>query len=270
MQTKDQNKKTAKNISGNNTTQETQVSYSSTFLTGFHCHIAGRYEDAVKCYKEAAKQGSIDALYYLALCYYEGKGVEKDLKAATKCFEEIVAASDETKVEANFIPRGFRIRNPIQKSIGEYKREAQMRLEKLADIDSGKGIGILDYRYAGNYIDPIDKAACTRYKKLWLKAEEGDPKAQKKVAEKIHFIISWFNDPDADGETMMRYFKSLAEQGDIDSLKYIVSIYHSGYSSVGLGTTDHKEKLKWFRMAAEKDLLRAKEWLEEEEKKFPE
>lgn len=233
----------------------------SPFLKGFHCHIKGKFDEAVMRYKEAAMQGSVDALYYLALCYYEGKGVERDLAESVRCFEAILECDDTTKVEADLIPKGCRVRVPMQRCIGDYKEEAKLRLEKLADIDSGKGIGILDYRYAGDYISPVDEAAEKRYKNLWLKAEKGDLKAQKKVAEKILFIISWWNDPDADGETMMRYFKALAEQGNKDAMFSLFSIYYHGYSAVGLGNKDEKESLKWCKMAAENGVPHAQKWM---------
>ena len=241
--------------------QEHAIQNISAFLKGFHNHIRGNYDIAVKYYKEAASQGSVDALYYLALCYYEGKGVEQDLTESAKCFEAVSASDDTTKVEADMIPKGLRIRGPMQHSITEYKEAAKLRLEKLADIDSGKGIGILDYRYAGDYISLVDEAAEKKYKNLWLKAEKGDLKAQKKVAEKILFIISWWNDPDADGETMMRYFKALAEQGDKDAMFSLFGIYHHGYSAVGLGNKDDKESLKWCKMAAEKGVPHAQKWM---------
>jgi TPR repeat protein len=212
-------------------------------------------------YKEAAMQGSVDALYYLALCYYEGKGVERDLAESVRCFEAILECDDATKVEADMIPKGYRVRVPMQRCIGDYKEEAKLRLEKLADIDSGKGIGILDYRYAGDYMSAEGEEDKKKYKRLWMRAEKGDLKAQKKVADKILFIISWWNDPDADGETMLRYYKSLAEQGNKDAMFSLFSIYHYGYSAVGLGNRDDKESLKWCEMAAENGVPHAQKWM---------
>ena len=254
--------KTKKTIADNAKDSRPVSQYSSPFLKGFHCHIKGRFDEAVLYYKEAAAQGSVDALYYLALCYYEGKGVERDLAESVRCFEAIVACDDTTKVEADLIPKGYRVRGPLQKCIGDYKEEAKLRLERLADIDSGKGIGILDYRYAGDYMSPdLGEADKKKYKRLWLRAENGDLKAQKKVAEKLLFIISWWNDPDADGETMLRYFKFLAEQGDTDAMFSLFSIYHHDYSAVGLGKKDDKESLKWCKMAAEKGVRHAQKWM---------
>ena len=233
----------------------------SPFLKGFHCHIKGKFDEAVMRYKEAAIQGSVDALYYLALCYYEGKGVERDLAESVRCFEAILECDDTTKVEADLIPKGYRVRVPMQRCIGDYKEEAKLRLEKLADIDSGKGIGILDYRYAGDYMSAEGEEDKKKYKRLWMRAEKGDLKAQKKVADKILFIISWWNDPDADGETMLRYYKSLAEQGNKDAMFSLFSIYHHVYSAVGLGNRDDKESLKWCEMAAENGVPHAQKWM---------
>ena len=41
----------------------------------------------------------------------------------------------------------------------------------------------------------------------------------------------------------------------------LFSIYHHGYSSVGLGNRDDKESLKWCEMAAENGVPHAQKWM---------
>ena len=57
-------------------------------LTGLgHCHLAAEeYEDAVRCYREAAAGGDAEARYKLGECYLEGIGVRKNRTLAQQYF----------------------------------------------------------------------------------------------------------------------------------------------------------------------------------------
>lgn len=52
-------------------------------------------EEAAKWWRKAAEQGDSQAQYKLSLCYYNGKGVKKDLKEALKWYRK----SQEQKSE---------------------------------------------------------------------------------------------------------------------------------------------------------------------------
>lgn len=58
------------------------------YLNGMPPQIAQNVLKAVKCFKISADEGLVEAKYYLALCYFWGKGVEKDLQKAITLFEE--------------------------------------------------------------------------------------------------------------------------------------------------------------------------------------
>ena len=102
-----------------NDTNNQKTKAEELYKQGWLFHRCRKYESAAKCYKEAAELGYTTALYYLAFLYYEGKGIEKDLVEAAKCFEAVAKAG------------------------GKRSEEAKLRLERLADIDSGKGIGVV-------------------------------------------------------------------------------------------------------------------------------
>lgn len=54
------------------------------------------YEEAVKCYKEAATKGYDFAQLSLGYCYYEGLGVAKDAKEAVKWYSKAAEQGNET------------------------------------------------------------------------------------------------------------------------------------------------------------------------------
>lgn len=201
------------------------------FNKGWRLHKSRRYEEAAKCYKEAAASGCPEAFYFLALLYYEGKGVEKDLAESARCFEAVGRIG------------------------GDFSEEAKLRLERLADIESGKGIGIIG-------VDKDYDIACgcgfgdgdvELYRAQWKWAEEGHLKSQMEVAYAIFILLDCdkSNHPDADGETMMRYLRKFAELGDAHAQETLAEVYYNeSIVAVGIGDVDREEALKWFRKAA--------------------
>lgn len=216
METNDTNKQTTK--------------AKELYEQGWHYHNRREYGRAAKCYKEAAALGYTLALYYLALLYYEGKGVEKDLVEAAKCFETVANES------------------------GKRSEEARLRLERLADIDSGKGIGIIgtdldNWIVVGAGFGPGD---VEEYRKMWKLAEQGDLEAQKYVASTIYLHISENGCPDGDGETMLRYLRNLAEHGDAWAQSKLAETFiNDNIVGVGIGDLDDEEGIEWYRKAAQ-------------------
>ena len=47
---------------------------------------AGKYGEAVQCFRLAAEQGVIDAQYNMGVCYYHGLGVEQNTTEAVKWY----------------------------------------------------------------------------------------------------------------------------------------------------------------------------------------
>lgn len=200
------------------------------FNRGWRLHKSRRYQEAVKCYQEAAALGCPEAFYFLALLYYEGKGVEKNLEESAKCFEAVVGIG------------------------GNFCEEAKLRLERLADIDSGKGIGIVgtdldNWIVVGAGFGPQDTV---EYRKMWALADQGDLKAQRYVADTIWLHIGENGCPDGDGETMLRYLRNLADHGDAWAQCRIAETYiNDTIVGVGIGDVDDQEGIKWYRKAAQ-------------------
>ena len=213
-----------------NNTNNQKTKAEELYQQGWHFHNRRKYESAAKCYKESAALGCTDALYYLALLYYEGKGVDKNLEETSKCFEAVAKAG------------------------GKFSEEAKLRLERLADIDSGKGIGIVgtnldDWIVVGAGFGPQDTE---EYRKMWALADQGDLEAQRYVADAIWLHIYENGCPDGDGETLMRYLRNLAEHGDAWAQCKIAETYiNDTIVGVGIGDLDDQEGIKWYRKAAQ-------------------
>lgn len=213
-----------------NNTNDQKTKAEELYKQGWLFHCRRKYKSAAKCYKESAALGCTDALYYLALLYYEGKGVDKNLEEAAKCFEAVAKAG------------------------GKRSEEAKLRLERLADIDSGKGIGIVgtdldDWIVVGAGFGPQDTE---EYRKMWALADQGDLEAQRYVADTIWLHIEENGCPDGDGETMLRYLRNLADHGDAWAQCKIAETYiNDTIVGVGIGDLDDQEGIKWYRIAAQ-------------------
>ena len=213
-----------------NDKKEKKTKDKELFEKGWFLHVDHMYDRAAKCYQKAAELGNTEALYFLALLYYEGKGVKKDFAEAARCFEVVAEKG------------------------GKYSKEAQLRLERLADIDSGKGIGIIgvdmDYSIAcgcGFGSEDVDE-----YRRMWKMAEQGDMEAQKYVASAIYNYMNCADNPETDGETMMRYLRNFAELGFAEAQNMLAdTLINDSISGVGIGDLDYEEALKWFREAAQ-------------------
>jgi TPR repeat protein len=74
-------------------------SIESSYQRGLEAYRTGNYESAVTEFQPAAEKGHPEALYKLALCYYNGKGVGMDKDKAFDCLRQSAAKGN---VKARF------------------------------------------------------------------------------------------------------------------------------------------------------------------------
>ena len=60
----------------------------SIFQRGKIYYENGDYDQAVECFFLGVKDGDIDCQFYLGECYYYGRGVDKNLKAASEWYKK--------------------------------------------------------------------------------------------------------------------------------------------------------------------------------------
>lgn len=207
-----------------NDTLDQKTKAKQLLIHGYKMCQRGNYTDGAKYFKKAASMGDLEAVYGLAFLYYEGKGVEKDLAEATRCFETV--ANQE----------------------GEFREFAKLRLAKLANISSGEGIGIVEVM---EHFNADFFAKQRNYPRLWKRALNGDWRAQKCIADTIYSEL-YFRHLDTDGETMMRYYLNLAEHDNVSAQESLFFIYRSDQVGVGLGKKNLSEAVKWGMKAAQK------------------
>ena len=206
-----------------NDTLDQKTKAKQLMIHGYKLCTSGNYTDGAKYFKKAAALGNLEAVYGLAFLYYEGKGVEKDLAEATRCFETL--ANQEC----------------------DFREVSQLRLAKLANISSGEGIGIVETM---EHFNADFFAKQRNYPRLWKRALNGDWRAQKCIADTIYSDL-YFRHLDTDGETMMRYYLNLAEHDNVGAQESLFFIYSRDQVGVGLGKKNLSEAIKWGMKAAQ-------------------
>jgi len=102
------------NLKGMNLTNAAYAGYAEAqYELGVHYAFYKIYDIAVDYYKMAADQGLAEAQNKLGVCYQNGKGVNKDLKKATKYFK---LAAEQGDSEAKENPK-------LPDNSGSYKKE---------------------------------------------------------------------------------------------------------------------------------------------------
>lgn len=216
-----------------NDPKEQKTKDKELFEKGWSLHVDHMYDRAAKCYQKAAELGNTEALYFLALLYYEGKGVKKDFAEAARCFEVVAEKG------------------------GKYSKEAQLRLERLAELGdasaqrnlaytlindscSGVGIGDLDYEEALKW-----------FKKA---AQGGDSESQRNLAD-FYYDGSFFGHSHPclkqDKEEAFYWQMYHLETCEFDDFEYYYTEwgFPYGYGSRGRWTTE--EAFRLFKKYAE-------------------
>lgn len=122
---------------------------------GGHVHEF-RPEKAIYWYKKAAELGNGDAMFYLAISYRDGKGVEKDLKKSFLWFKKAYDNDCSNQITtlislANFYEEGVICNKNIDEAISLYTRAFAICNE---EIDSYNGLPsfYVDYDHI-NYLN---------------------------------------------------------------------------------------------------------------------
>lgn len=135
----------------------------------------GQYEKAVEHYSKAAAKEHVEALRCLGDCYYLGRGVEKNLELAARCYYEAVQHDDDYAcfLLANCFLEGHGMPQDYEAAL--------MLLKRAAD----RGIVPAQYRLARCYQEGTgtkrDLQSTIHY--YTMAAEGGDLKAQEALRE---------------------------------------------------------------------------------------
>ncbi|MBQ8703994.1 MAG: SEL1-like repeat protein [Bacteroidales bacterium] len=185
------------------------------YATGMEAYYAEDYEEAVRCLTIAAEMGDADAQFYLADCYHQGEGVEKDVDAAIDWYAR---AADNGRKDA-WIDLGHIADDRMQ-----YKLAALMYLRavELGEKTAKPFLGIL-YKYRR----PINDF---RQSSRWLR----EAVEENKVVNDL-FYFNWGQNlelglgVDPDVEEAKRWYRKAASHEDAQhALAELERIYSAG------------------------------------------
>ncbi len=182
----------------------------------------------------SAEQGNKDAIFYLADCYRNGWGTEKDPEAAFRWFKTGAEAGDTLCMIglAGCYTHGEGT---------ETDTEEGFRWE-LAAADAGDSNAMLDtaiYYEEGIGTEKNEKAAFEWYKKA------ADAKNDLAVYNLARCYASGIGTVQ-NSEKAFEYMKMLAETGNIEGMYNLAMMYQEGY-----GTKEEPEQaFRWYRKAA--------------------
>lgn len=206
---------------------------------------------AVALLEKATGLGSREAWRRLGWHYEQGRGVEKDLAQAQKCFRK---GGERGKAEMMELMEGFAV-----KGAAEFFRQA------LELAEQGKILGYKRLAFCyGNCVGTGGEAA--DIEKMWhylsLAAKAGDPGALNQLAESVE---AW--DPEAPKDSLFRmYRRAAAELGYLPAAHNLARCYEEG---IGV-EKDPEQAFVWYREEYRYNGLWLYKLLPELEKRDPE
>ena len=203
------------------------------------------YRNAAANFLAAAEKGNDEAQYYLGICYYEGKGVQKDL---TKAIQWLRKSADKGNADAM-----FQLGECCFNGTGILKNtdEAITWYRKSADNGSTKAMVKLgDFYYEGRFVEKNKNESV----KLWKKAsEKGNDNAMCRFAyclfngigteKNMNKAIEWCRKAVLERTTynnqeqlkkyvdLQKAYES-AEKGDVDAMMKLGRAYQNGNSGL--------------------------------------
>lgn len=192
---------------------------AAALLLGLLYDKAGDAENAVKCYMRAAESGVPNASLRLAMAYYEGKGVARDLAAAKHWGEKAAEAGDS---------------------------EAQMMMGFIAREENDHAKAVKYYLMAA---ESGDAEACAQVAQCYYNGEgvAKDVTQAKKWAEKSaaagseagFLLLGMMAEAKKDYQNAFAYFKASAEKGNSQACAWLARLYY-----IGRGVKEDKEEAK--------------------------
>ncbi len=211
------------------------VDYNELAKKGDDYFDAKNYEEALKCYREAAEHGNAVGQNGMGRLYDGGYGVPQDYAESVKWYR--LAAEQGLDRSQNNLGWCYVHGTGVEKDYAQAERYFRLSAEqgfKYAQY----GLGSLYYQGAGV---PQDYEKALEWYRL--SAEQGYANSQ-------HFIGLMYyygSGVTQDYEEAAKWFRKAADQGAANSQSSLGILYYKG-----LGVKqDYQEAAKWFRKAAE-------------------
>ena len=229
------------------------------FELGVSCHEQGDYTQAFQYFRTAAELGLTTAQCRLALCYFEGEGVEQDLDMAILWIERASEQGLESAAELLKLLKAAK-EHPFDLGVACFEKNDYKKAVLYFRIAAQQGDANAQFNLAlcysqGQGVEQDQSEAARWYRKA---AEQGDAKAQYNLAR----CYEHGKGVEQDQAEAIRWYRAAAEQGDAKAQFSLAGFYFEGN-----GVEKSWEKaLLWTKRAHEQCYALAAQLLEEFEK----
>ena len=184
--------------------------------------------------QKASDAGSLEAMYDLADCYYDGEGIDKNIPLSSKWMTK-AAVAGYTKAQVAVGVAYLLGANEIEQNYALAEKFLQMAAMK----DNTEAQGYLSLLYVN--MEDYEKAL------LWGRkaAQMGDPTACTVLGR----IFNEGLGIEIDHIQALKWYEGAADKGDADAQNIVGNMY----SDKDLGVLDLKKAFKYYKKAAEQD-----------------
>ncbi|MDO5297106.1 MAG: tetratricopeptide repeat protein [bacterium] len=199
------------------------------------------YAEAVRYYRAAAAQGSPESQTALGICYYFGRGVEKNLLEFFN-WSRKAAQQDFAPAQRNLgicYYEGYGVEKSLTQAIDWFQKAAEQ-----GDSEAQRNLGI--FYYDGNGVQKDLAKAISLFQKA---AEKGDAVAQYHLGRCYHYG----NGVPKDQANAISWLQKSAEQ-DYPKAQYLLGYCYEH----GEGTEKNlAEAYNWYKKSAEQGFIHA-------------
>ncbi|MBP5445603.1 MAG: sel1 repeat family protein [Acholeplasmatales bacterium] len=189
------------------------------------------YEKAVEYFKKSATYLDQNAMYYLALCAYNGQGMEKNYELSFMLFDKLYELNENNRIVIKYLADMYFNGYGIDKDLDEAKK----LYEKLDDDESIFNLALI-YK---NYLKEYEKAL-PLFKRV------------KSVESQFEQGIMLYNGLGIDENKNEAYFKfyACAMSKYIYSYPFVGDCYYYGYGV----KKNYEEAIKWYEFSINENL----------------
>lgn len=189
-----------------NATPQQEMSPDELNSRGEEHYNNGEFEQAVECFRKAAEQGNASAQNNLGICYFWGKGVERDELQGIYLLRKAVEQGNAT-AHINLFNCYFNGGNVVQKD----EKQAVNWLRKAAEQGNAEAQLQLGIYHINKVTQLDDEQAIYWYRKA---AEQGNVTAQVELATCCEHGIG----VPQDTKRAIYWYQKAAEQGNKDAI----------------------------------------------------
>lgn len=230
------------------------------FESGVSCYEQGDYTQAFQYFHTAAQLGLPNAQFSLALCYFEGEGVEQNLDMAILWVERASEQGFEAAAELLELLKTAKA-HPFDLGVACYEKGDYTQAVQYFRIAAEQGDVKAQFNLAHCYAqgEGVEKNQSEAVRWYRAAAEQGDQQAAEALARlrknegKDAFFLGVACLEKGDYVQAARFFHNAAELGHAKS-QYNLALCYEGGNGV---EQDQQEAVRWYRAAAEQGLADA-------------